>query len=163
MRYTALCKQCLGVGVKLLADGELVWLVILCHTKLRARKEEAVRNSGEGWTRGSRRFIKKMFGLCCECSLLPQRQPHGFRKANVSSKFLFRYWSDRAEGKDNDCEVNGASFTSLSQPYDPQTRGRVSVGLVPKHPKYPHSWDNWFMSFSVLLYKKTDNAWSCSY
>lgn len=58
------CKRWLRVGVTLLADGELAWLVVLCHTKLRARKEEAVGNSGEGWTRGSRRFIKRCSWLC---------------------------------------------------------------------------------------------------
>lgn len=47
-RGTALCKRC-GENVKLLAGRELVWLFVLCHTKLRGRRKQLGVQVTGGW------------------------------------------------------------------------------------------------------------------
>lgn len=65
----------------LLADGELVRRVVPVSHQTQGEEGRSSQVEGD---EGKQEVHKKTFRLCCECSLLPQRQPRGFRKANVS-------------------------------------------------------------------------------
>lgn len=138
--------------MKLLAGSESWCGWSSCLTPNTRRKEEAVRcsgNEGRGRGRGSRGFkvlwvYKKRLGLCCVFPLLPQRQPRVFIKEIAHLKTVAGgggggretgSYSDieavqqKEKTTTRSCEASAASFSSLSQPGNPQTGAAVFLGF----------------------------------
>lgn len=88
MSYAALCKRCVRVGGEITGRRRAGVASRPVSHQTQSRKERAVRNSGKGWRRGSRWFIKR----CSGCAVNVRYSHTDNSTVLEKQTFLRRQW-----------------------------------------------------------------------